>query len=646
MSSIGYRADIDGLRAIAVLPVILFHMDAQWIPGGFIGVDVFFVISGFLITAIIRNELKEGTFSFRRFWSRRIRRILPAMTFVSACTLAITYFFVFRPDQQAIGSQGLAAMLSAANIYFWHATGDYWGSAAEQSPFLHAWSLSVEEQFYLIYPILFWVIHRYRSSWLASCILLAALVSLSLFLRGLAVAPTATFYLLPTRIWELAAGGLLALSPASHLSNQGRSEVYSAVGLGMIVLSYLSFDALNAGVGIAVAGASLVIAFGQTGLSNRLLTLRPLVHVGKLSYSLYLWHWPLMVLANTLGLNWPGPSDKIALVSLIYVLALGTYKAIETPFRQRGGSIPLILANGLLVAAVAFGMSRVPRYYDISAFEQSVWMHNVYNVFPNAGSIRASARTYGIKMPPPQHAPEQFRNGGIVYLRSTSSPEVVLLGDSHAIMWADAINDITQKHDISTAFYAMSGRDPFCEIPPEGRPRNVSVLPPEMSLEVDQTMLEKLSEWKPKVVLISCFWDRIDEQQSTQLIEWLEDHGIRALLIEDPPHLAGFDAQNAMQFAIWRGMVYTGQRQYWPAEKKSPNTLVHRIAERFPHVGVVSVHKTYENDKHALLFDDRQCVYVDNDHLTNYGAKLASGAIESAILTATERHHLINLGSN
>ena len=153
-------------------------------PGGFVGVDVFFVISGYLITSIIKKELHVGTFSFRGFWARRIRRILPALVFVTAVTLAISYAFVFRPDQQAIGKEALSALFSIANIYFWQSTGDYWGRAAEKSPFLHAWSLSVEEQFYLLFPIAMWLIVRLRSRWLQSLILYAVVSSLVLFLYG------------------------------------------------------------------------------------------------------------------------------------------------------------------------------------------------------------------------------------------------------------------------------------------------------------------------------------------------------------------------------------------------------------------------------------------------------------------------------
>jgi len=199
MFSISYRPEIDGLRAFAVIPVILFHMDYEWIPGGFIGVDVFFVISGFLITSILKRELEAGTFTFRNFWARRIRRILPAMIVVSIVTLAVTYVFVFKPDRPLIATQCVAALASVANIYSWRTAGDYWGTEADQSPFLHMWSLSVEEQFYLFFPIFMWMAFALRPRRLQGFISFVIVSSLPVFLYGSQAHPVATFYLLPTR---------------------------------------------------------------------------------------------------------------------------------------------------------------------------------------------------------------------------------------------------------------------------------------------------------------------------------------------------------------------------------------------------------------------------------------------------------------
>ena len=381
MAGIGYRPEIDGLRAFAVIPVILFHMGLSWVPGGYIGVDVFFVISGFLITSIIKKELDQGTFSFRDFWARRVRRILPAMIFVTAATLGVTYAFVFRPDQQEIGKQALAALFSVANIFFWQSTGDYWGTAAEESPFLHTWSLSVEEQFYLFFPIAMWLMFRFRSRWLQGCIATISIGSLALFLYGVQHYPSATFYLLPTRVWELGTGCLLAVSLGNQSQKNSNFGVFASAGLGMIVLAYLFFHTLNAGLGLAVFGTALIIAFGQTGLCNVVLSKRSFVHVGKLSYSLYLWHWPVLVLAEPLGLDWPGFSGKLILAFTTYLLALGTYHLVEKTTRRRHGVVPTTLASGVAVISVAAWMGFIPRTYTPSGSGGFVTPSNFFNTY-------------------------------------------------------------------------------------------------------------------------------------------------------------------------------------------------------------------------------------------------------------------------
>lgn len=167
MEAIAYRPDIDGLRAVAIIPVILFHLGVGWLRGGYLGVDVFFVISGFLITSILLREMAAGQFSFRRFWSRRVRRILPALLLVTAATLAVTWAMVFPPDRPDIGRQAVATLLSFANFYFWRHANNYWGPQAEDSPFLHAWSLAVEEQFYILFPLYLFALNRWAPRWFA-----------------------------------------------------------------------------------------------------------------------------------------------------------------------------------------------------------------------------------------------------------------------------------------------------------------------------------------------------------------------------------------------------------------------------------------------------------------------------------------------
>ena len=213
MGSIRYRPEIDGLRAVAVIPVVLFHLRFQWVTGGFIGVDVFFVISGYLITSIILKEHDEGVFRFSNFWLRRVRRIFPALVVMLIATSIAGYFMMFRGDDglNDLGKHGISAILSFANITMWRIPGDYWGPAAENSLFLHTWSLSVEEQFYFVYPFIMAFLLRITRQWIFRAMSALAICSFLLYLYASQHYPSATFYLLPMRAWELATGCLVAI---------------------------------------------------------------------------------------------------------------------------------------------------------------------------------------------------------------------------------------------------------------------------------------------------------------------------------------------------------------------------------------------------------------------------------------------------
>jgi peptidoglycan/LPS O-acetylase OafA/YrhL len=281
-----YLPEVDGLRAFAVIPVILFHMEVGAIPGGFAGVDVFFVISGFLITSIILKELQEGKFSFKQFWARRIRRILPAMLLVVASILVVSYFFGFRGDCSAIAKSAMAAILSYANIFYMRGQSDYWGPEAHQSPLLHTWSLSVEEQFYLFFPLAVSLIYRFFPRRLQTLFLGGIILSLLLFLYGVTVKPIWTFYLLPARAWELGTGCYVAtIFPRLQLSEPRSrwSSILGVVGLVLVVASYFLVTELGSGLILAVSGASLVIAFARSGPSYWILSRPLVVFIGKIS---------------------------------------------------------------------------------------------------------------------------------------------------------------------------------------------------------------------------------------------------------------------------------------------------------------------------------------------------------------------------
>ncbi|MEP1421071.1 MAG: acyltransferase, partial [Erythrobacter sp.] len=288
-SRITYRPDIDGLRTLAVLPVVLFHMKFDWIEGGFLGVDVFFVISGFLITSILVSDLHSGKFSLREFYKRRVRRILPALTFLNLCVLAFGYLYCFGFDVPEFASQAIASSFSYANIHFWLQAGDYWGKAAEEAPLLHCWSLSVEEQYYLFFPLLLWACWRYLRSFVAPIIAVLVACSLILFLVGMARFPTSAFYLLPTRAWEIGAGALLGLFQHYQIG-QSRGVRFGphAAFAGILVLLgiYLSMPNLAMGAILATLATCTLLQYGNTpGLVCDFLSSAPMRAIGKLSYS-------------------------------------------------------------------------------------------------------------------------------------------------------------------------------------------------------------------------------------------------------------------------------------------------------------------------------------------------------------------------
>jgi peptidoglycan/LPS O-acetylase OafA/YrhL len=639
----GYRPEIDGLRAFAVIPVILFHMGLSWLPGGYIGVDVFFVISGFLITSIIKKELEQGTFSFGDFWARRVRRIVPAMIVVTSTTLAVTYAFVFGPDQQAIGKQGLVALLSVANIYFWRITGDYWGAAAEESPFLHAWSLSVEEQFYLFFPVVTWLIFRFQSLRLQICILTAVISSLALFLWGLQAYPIATFYLLPTRVWELGTGCLLAVSLSNQTPKYANSGIFAIAGLGMVFVSYLFIDKPNGGLGLAVVGAALIIAFGGTGLCNKLLSQRAIVNIGKISYSLYLWHWPVLILGSHLGLGGPAVVDKVVLLFATYLLAFATYHLVEKPTRQRKGIIPVIVGCSFVaIGASAFLAYRTVRY-DTSDYATPHWYGLYFDLKPGNELNEDFERIVEtMDVPKREVSRDAYKKGGIIVGQGDSSPRVVVLGDSHGVMWSNAIRTVTEKLKVKTSFISMNAESPFISLPLSGK-QGGNYLSPEEKFAYDKSRMDLIKEWKPDLVILCCRWSGANEAITEDLLGFLEKHSRRVLLMEQPPELQGIGNHNALQYFVYRGIrPESGVRRYFPqgniSHVEEGRNLVRVLAAKHHNCGYIAVHDLYTKESNALILDGANVLFVDDDHLTTYGAQIAGPRIEQSITEAIQNH--------
>ncbi len=339
-----YRSEIDGLRALAIIPVILYHAGLQGFSGGFVGVDIFFVISGFLITSIILSDMQAGTFSLIGFYERRARRILPALFLVLLVCMPFAWFWLQPLALKNFSESLVAVILFISNIFFWK-HGGYFDVESELNPLLHTWSLAVEEQYYVLFPLFLMAAWRLGKRWIVGLLLIGALASLALAYKGSLSFSTTAFYLLPGRGWELLIGAFTAFylsstKPAISTNRPLINQLLGVVGLLLIIYSIVFFNKDTPFPSlytlVPTIGAALIILFSspQT-LVGKLLGSKALVGIGLISYSAYLWHQPLFSFAKHRSLESPSQTLLIALSIAALILAYFSWKYIETPFRNK-----------------------------------------------------------------------------------------------------------------------------------------------------------------------------------------------------------------------------------------------------------------------------------------------------------------------
>jgi len=444
-----YRSEVDGLRTVAVLPVILFHAGFTVFSGGFVGVDIFFVISGYLITTILLAELENGSFSIVRFYERRARRILPALFVVIASCVPFAWLWMTPIQLKEFGSSIAAVIVFSSNILFWKEDG-YFAAAAELKPLLHTWSLAVEEQFYLFFPpalAIAWRFGRKKVFWLIVCIAVISLGATELVMRKDA---SANFYLIPTRAWELMAGALCAFVALHNPVKPNNAA--SIVGLGTIVLSIIAYNDSTPFPSIyalaPVGGAVLIILFAQRGtLVARMLSTRPMVGLGLLSYSAYLWHQPIFAFARIRSLTDPSLTLMGSLAFLSIFLAYLSWRYVEQPFRGKEGRL-LNTKKSLFTASAFAGF--ILALIGLAIMQDNGMRHRFdphsLAIADSALERTANARcTFRLKRPIPP-----AEDTGCIIPNQDGQVDLLMLGDSHSAAVAPQVQKILARSNVGS----------------------------------------------------------------------------------------------------------------------------------------------------------------------------------------------------
>ncbi len=537
-----YRADIDGLRAIAVLAVIGFHVHAGLLPGGFVGVDIFFVMSGFLISTVIFNGLDRRVFSFAEFYTRRIRRIFPALTVVLAAVWTFGWFYLLPDAFQHLGQNVSGGAGFMSNIVLWRESG-YFDRAAEQKPLLHLWSLGVEEQFYLLWPGLMYLSWKRRRHLL---LLVSTIGAASFFLNVFAIRehPGAAFYSPLTRLWELLLGSLLAYASVagyldgatgamprwlvSYRTRSGRlRNVESSVGLLLIAVALVKINSLSAFPGwwalMPTVGTVLVISAGPGAWINRRVLSRPaLVSIGLISYPLYLWHWPLLSYVRIMSVGPPRVWWLLAAVLAAFVLAWMTYRFLERPIRSAGlrskRRIAVPLAGALGLVAIAGLLTDVTGGAPVrftSALQQITSFTYDYRRDYRGGRCFLSAA----------QTQDAFAAECLDPEGSHAGPLLFLWGDSHAAHLYPGLRRLQHEYDFRVAQFTTSACPPLVETASPQGPH---------CPDINTFVLAGIQRLKPATVVLSASWSSYDLSRLSTTVELLKKAGPGRIVLVGP----------------------------------------------------------------------------------------------------------------
>lgn len=650
ISNFKYRKEIDGLRALAVVPVVLFHAGLSF-PGGFTGVDVFFVISGYLITSLIVRDVELGRFSFAGFWERRARRILPASTVVVLFTLALGGFLLVPEDGNDLGVSATWQSFFAANIYFEQEI-NYFSNTAEEMPLLHMWSLAVEEQFYFAMPFLLFLVLSV-SAFRNRVRLLGILIALALvsFLYGVFEVrqdQQAAFFLLPSRAWELLLGSIVALLPVGSLpGSRTVRSVLSLSGLSLIFLSYFLFDdgmlfpgewALLPCVGTALfIWASASDRSGRESIATRAIGCGALVFIGKISYSVYLWHWPLIAFSNYWRLFDFYPFMRVGVPVLSIFLGVLSWRFIETPFRVKilGRTRVSMLLYGSVFIVAVFVASGVCRYTDGFTFREDAWIRELEL---NEEKLKEYARI-SRKVTYDDVLSKRFLS---YEYGDSEKTDVFVWGDSHARSLVPSIVSAAEKHKVNIEFAWHPSTAPVLNAYSADSPWSMK----ELTLSYNLGILNHIKEEKIPRVLLVGFWSangsegsvvsvsgQSFEQEVVSVCRELIANGSRVSLMRDWPEIE-IDAPRLVYAREVLGVdasEFSNDRVEFQAYRERMETIIPTLEGMG--VKILDPERLFwsEEDQRYRIDDANRALYSDRHHLSVFGAMRFLSLVEEAI---------------
>lgn len=650
-----YRQDIDGLRAIAVLTVVLNHAKIPGFSGGYVGVDVFFVISGFLITKIIVSEIEENRFSFVKFYERRIRRIVPALSVMLAFVLIIGLIMFDIDRLQALGKSTIASILFYANINFWSEAG-YFDAPSQLKPLLHTWSLAVEEQFYIFFPIILILIIRYINKYKNKILFSIFFFSLGAAAYQISQNQATAFYLTQFRVWELIIGSLLAININGASVSQKVSNILGTVGMTLIAVPIFVYTESTSFPGLtalpSVLGTVFVI-YGNTreyGIIKRVLEIPLLTFFGKISYSLYLWHWPLLVFTRYYLILPPTLLENLFTIGLIFFISTISWKFIETPFRSTSF---LSTKEIYRFAVIAFAILIIPSgvIYIFDGFLYTSGM--VGKTESNLNDKQWSFENCDVNL---YDAPAEIPV--CVLGKKSKTPVFLVWGDSHAPTFGKGIHKSAEENSISGVLTYNKACPPLLDIKVDPQHGDIScdtynnmviqylrehpeievvILGSRLTIYLEGTTYKQEEGINPKLFNSKI---EIDSQQNQQVIfadgldrtlSVLQSMGKKTYIIVPIPEI-GYDVLSSNYIAQRTGrdvnnMIAPSLNEYLERTQKIRNIL--NLSQENYGVYLIEPWKVLCDSSICRISIGGNPLYKDDDHLSTFGSEYLSSLFDS-----------------